>query len=70
MRRGVSPARAKKLAARQRRRSYPSRRVCRCAAYHFPHRRASGRCDHHPEAAKRQHEHFHGTSWETGERLR
>jgi hypothetical protein len=38
--------------------------VCTCSAYHYPHRRGSGRCDHHPDAVRRQYEQFTGERWD------
>ncbi len=42
--------------------------VCECPAYHYPHRRGSGRCDFHPDAVVRQFEAFTGQSWDGDER--
>lgn len=37
---------------------------CSCPAYHYPHRRGSGRCDFHPDATRRQFEQFTGQLWD------
>ena len=38
--------------------------ACTCHAYHFPHRRASGRCNFHPRGVQRQFEAFTGQKWD------
>lgn len=37
---------------------------CDCVGYHYPHRRGSGQCIHHPDGERRQFEAFTGESWD------
>ena len=37
--------------------------ACDCGAYHYPHRRGSGRCNFHPDGGARQWEAFEQNQW-------
>lgn len=37
--------------------------ACDCGAYHYPHRRGSGRCNFHPDGAARQWEALEQNQW-------